>query len=129
MNQHIKLAAFGFFIAMSTGCATTAPPPAEPIQVNENYQALYKRLAQQARNCMPMQFIGASNQFVSELYPELNSAEISVRMQGMVGSMHLLSIDIKKIDTTQSIVEIAGKGGYLKNAKHWLASADGSCRS
>jgi hypothetical protein len=139
MTTLSPLAAFVPFILaaslLSSGCASTAQDMRtsaahRTLVVAQPYQAVYRKLVTNARNCWRATSLPTtSHSDVSgDLYTDTRTAEITVAINGVVGAMTTLAVDIKALDDTRTQIDTYAKVADYPNAiERWATTSSTEC--
>lgn len=120
------------------GCFASTPKQFEEvarsvttIDVAANYQATYRKVITNARQCWSVGMIGGAMVVTGDLYTDIRSGQIQVGVHGGLGIMLDAVFDIKAVDEGNTRVVISQRyeqSHYTKAIRAWLAGTSDSCR-
>lgn len=127
----LVVALSGCMPGSAAGVRQKGPEHQFSFEVKENYQSVYMKVADHARQCFGNSLITASTVVLSDLLPDLKQGTVSVAMSGVGGMSYMQVIDIKATADGGALVVAhysgtASKqwGGLLKRA---VTEGDTSC--
>jgi len=101
-------------VALLTGCAAgtvkdlkSDPANSIRVQIDQNYQRVYKNLLERMQECMGEGWVGvfAQNHIRHAMYSELQEANISFVMSNLGYQNHYLHVDIKALEQEKTKLE------------------------
>lgn len=126
-------------LAILTGCVAGTPQQARllgpekrySMQIDENYQTVYRRIVDVARTCYQVNLVTASQIVNADLYSDTRTATISVGMYGALGPQLYQLIDLKAIDDTHTTIDAVYPLGrpdlWGQKLRGWAAGTSAAC--
>lgn len=98
---------------------------------NDNYQKVYRNIEQISKQCWEGKATTADYVVDAELYNELGTGEVTLKLVGMVGPAYYVDVEIKRISSTKSHV-IVHRASYVhtyseETVKQWAKGQMGFC--
>lgn len=125
-------------LAILTGCVAGTPQQARllgpekryTLEVDANYQTVYRRIADAARACYQTNLITASQIVNTDLYTETRTATVSVGMYGIATQIYQV-IDIRAIDDNRTAIDAVytiGRPDQLgERMRGWATGTSAAC--
>jgi hypothetical protein len=123
--------------AVLSGCFASTPKQFEsvaksvtPLTVGLNYQAAYRKVLTNGRNCWSAGMITATSNVTGNLYTDIKKGSVEVGIHGGLGTMLVAVIDVEALDDVSTRVTVSernGKAAYAERVKGWFNGASDSC--
>ena len=99
-------------------------------EVDQNYQAVYERILEQARACTKPQFT-AKMTVHNQLLNDIKAADVSFALQGFFSTTHYTKIRIDAISDTRTRVHVANGlprwDDLARAVKDWVEKNSNNC--
>jgi len=99
--------------------------------VSDNYQKVYRNIQEISKQCWEGKAGTADYVVDAQLYNELGTAAVDLKLVGMVGPAYYLSIEIKRISSNKSHV-VVHRASYVhaygeETVKQWAKGEMNTC--